>query len=137
MTGASLTFIKTLFEERNTDPMEGQLLHHANRRTAPNAQHLVKLLMMKRLPVDKIKYGDDESSINERRQLGLGTTLHRAAELGKLAIVSNSFEADANHFTLGTKGEKAIYWAHKNDHRDAERFLQSAEETCTSYLPIA
>lgn len=132
MTGASMSFIKTLFEERDADPTKGQLLHHTVVRRSDDAQELVRFLLEKGVPVNKIKYEDDKQSFETRESWGLGTPLHRAAELGELAIVRCQLDAGADLSTLDTREKKAICWARQSGHSDVEEVLRKAEKTFRS-----
>jgi ankyrin repeat protein len=63
----------------------------------------------------------------ERKPFGLGTSLHRAAEFGKLDIVNYLLEKGANPLKLDSKARTPRFWAEQRGRTDVARILEDAE----------
>jgi ankyrin repeat protein len=63
----------------------------------------------------------------ERKPFGLGTPLHRAAELGNLEVVEYLLERGADPLRLDSRRKTPRYWADVKGHREVGIVLMQAE----------
>ena len=87
MCQASLDTIRRVFD-RGGNIEQGQLLHNAVQRAAPDAVELIHMLLDKGAPINGIHYKDHAQSWRDRCYFGLGTPLHYAAQDGRVELVS-------------------------------------------------
>lgn len=82
---APVQTIRLLFD-RGGDIERGQLIHHAVER-GNDVIEVVQLLLQKGTSLNARMYGHHSASWNLQWDKGLGTPLHRTAELGKVDVV--------------------------------------------------
>ncbi|KAF2741709.1 ankyrin [Sporormia fimetaria CBS 119925] len=126
MYDAPLDLIKYLFS-RGADARYGQLLHHAIHRKEDTLQ-VVQWLVENGAPIDELKYETDPIGYWWREPFGLGTPLHRAAELGKKDIVTYLLCHGANCLKEDSRGKTPRFWAEKEGHTDVALILKEAED---------
>ena len=86
-----------LMLNRDGDIKKGQLMLHAiNRKSEAEAIELIKLFIAKGADIDATMYQDHPFSWG-MYFFGLGTVLHKAAELGKVQVVSYLLATAAEH----------------------------------------
>ncbi|PLB53809.1 putative hspc200 [Aspergillus steynii IBT 23096] len=97
------------------DAQKGQLLHHALERQ-PDTIEVLKILMRKGAPINSCAH-EDYPSWALFHFMGLGTALHKAAELGKVDVVryllsegTDQSIRDANDRTALDCARKANQW---------------------------
>lgn len=103
---ASLETIVLLFE-RGGDVEKGQLAHHAVERESDELE-VLKLLDRRGASLDQPKYSNHQYSWNLQYFMGLGTPLHRAAQLGKAEVVSYLLDKGADPSIRDSKGRTAL-----------------------------
>jgi len=106
----------------------GQLLHYAVLRKAPDWTEVLTLLLDKGASINQIKYEDRPRTFWERSPFGLGTPLHKAAELGRADIVSFPLKRGADRTIKDTKGETALEIAERHGNTEVIELL------CGSWL---
>jgi hypothetical protein len=79
-------------------------------------------------PINEVKYEKEPVVYWEREPFGLGTPLHRAAELGKPDIVKYLLEQGADPLKLDSRGKTPRFWAEKNNHSQVASILNEAED---------
>lgn len=70
------------------DTRFGQLLHFAVERTSPDQLAIIDMLLAFGLPVNARMFENCRVSWAANNPYGMGTALHRAAELGKLEVAT-------------------------------------------------
>lgn len=128
---APLELIDYLFS-RGADARCGQLLQHAVHRGKPDALDVVRRLVERGAPINEVKYEKEPKVYWERKPFGLGTPLHRAAELGKGDIVEYLLEQGADPLKLDSRGKTPRFWAQKNNYIGIARILLEAEVSPSS-----
>jgi len=122
--------IVDLIFQRGADPLCGELLQWAVIRNQPDSLKVVRQLVEKGAPIDEIKYAKDPKSYYQREPFGLGTPLHRAAEVGKIDVVKYLLEMGADPLKLDSKGKTPRFWAEQNDGAaEVVLLLKKAEES--------
>lgn len=124
---APLQMVKHILS-RGVDVKRGELLQWAIFRETPEALDVVKWLVERGAPINKVKYEDEPEVYYERKLLGLGTPLHRAAEFGHATIVTFLIEQGANPLIKDSKGYAPRFWAEKNGHLGIVDQLRLAED---------
>ncbi|KAF2756386.1 ankyrin [Pseudovirgaria hyperparasitica] len=127
MLCAPLDLIDYMFS-RGADVAYGELLQWAVIRDRPDALEVVKRVVERGAPINKLKYEDEPAVFLERKIFGLGTPLHRAAEDGKADVVRYLLEQGADPLKLDSKGHTARYWADLNGHPSVGIQLIHAED---------
>lgn len=79
-------------------------------------------IVEKGAPIDEIKYANDPESY-------YGTSLHRAAECGKVDIVKYLLELGADPLKLDSKGRMPRFWAEQKGSAERVRILKEAEKS--------
>jgi ankyrin repeat protein len=82
---ASFSTIKMLFD-RSGSIQHGQLLKYAVNRDEPEHLEVIDFLVEKGAPINDVMHQHRLKNHFQSRALGLGTTLHIAAEMGKLGV---------------------------------------------------
>ncbi|KAG9228138.1 ankyrin repeat-containing domain protein, partial [Amylocarpus encephaloides] len=106
MCRASLGTIKLLFDHGGNIE-QGQLLHHAVQRAAPDVLELVGLLLDRGASINEIQYENHAESWRDRCLFGLGTPLHYAAQSGNIQLVMFLLSKGADATIKDTKGRTA------------------------------
>lgn len=122
----SLEIIDYLFT-RGADVRCGELLQWAVHRKTPDALDVVRRLVERGAPFNEVKYAHEPNVYWEREPLGLGTPLHRAAELGQAGIVEYLLEQGADPLKLDSKGKTPRFLAQQRNHIGLARILLEAE----------
>lgn len=102
--------------ERGGRVDRGQLLHHAVLRESEDVIEVLEYLLEQGAPVNALKYQDQPQSFRERRYFGLGTPLHKAAELGMVDVMNLLLSWGANPTILDSKGRTALDDARDGGH---------------------
>jgi ankyrin repeat protein len=123
---APLQLVDYVFS-RGADVCHGQLLHHAVLRD-DCAVEMVRRIVEKGAPVNKTKYEDDPNSYAQRWPFGLGTPLHRAAELGNREVVEYLLSVGADPLKLDSRKCTPRYWARERRHVEVAELLNNAEQ---------
>lgn len=95
---------------RTSAPQNGQLLHHAARRTSRDSGAVVDLVLQhcKQLNVNDIMYHNHAFSFEIRKCVGLGTALHEAAITGTSDRVRVLISRGADITIRDTRGQTAL-----------------------------
>lgn len=86
---------------------KGQLLHHAIERR-PDTIEVLRLLIENGAPINSTMYEDHYVSWALFQFMGLGTPLHKAAELGKVDVVRYLISQGASQSVKDANGRTAI-----------------------------
>lgn len=103
---APISIISLMFS-RGGDVNKGQLLHHAIARRSENIE-VLRLLIGKGAPINTTMYQDHYPSWRLFYFMGLGTALHKAAELGKVDVVRYLISEGANPGITDANGHTAM-----------------------------
>ncbi|KNG89130.1 Ankyrin repeat protein [Aspergillus nomiae NRRL 13137] len=122
---ASLLTVK-LFLDRGGDIHKGQLLHHAVERQT-NTIDVLGMLLERGFPLNAKMYERHYPSWRLFYFMGLGTALHKAAELGKADVVRYLLEQGADVGIKDATNRTAMDWAVLNNHQEVVGLLQSVE----------
>lgn len=131
---APLEVVDYLFSQ-GAEACCGQLLQHAVLRETPDALDVVRQLVEQGAPINEVKYEKEPAVHWERKPFGLGTPLHRAAELGKLDIVKYLLEHGADPLKLDSKGKTPRFWAEKRNYSEVAGILNEAEDRQSNTRP--
>ncbi|RLM00455.1 hypothetical protein CFD26_106099 [Aspergillus turcosus] len=121
---APLQTIRLLFD-RGGDIARGQLVHHAIERDN-NVIEVLQLLLQKDVSLNARMYENHPPSWNLQWFKGLGTALHRAAELGKVDVVCYLIQEGADPSIRDSKGRTAVDCARRYNHSEIVKILQSS-----------
>ncbi|GAD91480.1 MFS multidrug transporter [Paecilomyces variotii No. 5] len=124
---ASIDIIKLLFD-RGADIRKGQLFHHAIEREN-DVIDVIDFLLDKGASINAKMYQDHYFSWRLYYFMGLGTSLHRAAELGKIDVVRYLLSQGADVNIKDAIGQTALDCAAKHGHSDIVDLLRA--ETAT------
>ncbi|KAI2787646.1 hypothetical protein POX_f08020 [Penicillium oxalicum] len=105
-----------LMLNRGGDIRKGQLLHHAIERHSDNIT-VLSLLLGKGADINSTMYEDHYPSRALFSFMGLGTPLHKAAELGKADVARYLVSKGANLHNKDGKGRTALDYAHMLNQR--------------------
>lgn len=123
---ASIDVIELLFN-RGADISKGQLLHHAIERET-NIIDVVAILLRKGASINAKMYQNHYFSWRLYYFMGLGTPLHRAAELGKIDVVRYLISKGADANIKDAMGQTALDRAAKCGHSHIVDMLRSETE---------
>lgn len=122
---ASLPTIKLLLD-RGGDVHKGQLLHHAVERQTDTIE-VLGMLLKRGAPLDSKMYENHYPSWRLYSFMGLGTALHKAAELGKVDVVRYLIDQGAEVGMKDATNRSVMDWAVMNHHQEVVELLQSVE----------
>ncbi|KZF20702.1 ankyrin repeat protein [Xylona heveae TC161] len=122
---APLRTIHLLFD-RGGDIGKGQLIHHAVERNDGYAVEVIQLLLQKGAVLNARMYENHPPSWNLQFFKGLGTALHRAAELGKSDVVSFLLQQGADISVRDSKGRTALDCARRYNRTNVVMILESS-----------
>ncbi|RAK97424.1 ankyrin repeat domain-containing protein [Aspergillus ibericus CBS 121593] len=122
---ASLATIQLLLD-RGGDVHQGQLLHHAVARPTDTIKVLA-MLLERGAPLNSTMYEKHYASWRLYYFMGLGTALHKAAELGKADVVRYLVDQGADVGIKVATNRSARDWAALNNHQEIVELLQSVE----------
>ncbi|RDW70514.1 ankyrin repeat domain-containing protein [Aspergillus mulundensis] len=122
---ASLPTIKLLLD-RGGDVSKGQLLHHAVERQSDTVEVLA-VLLERGAPLNSKMYENHYFSWRLYYFMGLGTALHKAAELGKVDVVRYLVGQGADIHIKDATNRSSMDWAAMNNHQEIVKLLQSME----------
>ncbi|KAJ5641190.1 hypothetical protein N7490_005190 [Penicillium lividum] len=103
---APISVINLMFS-RGGDVQKGQLLHHAIERRSEIIE-VLKDLIEKGAPINATMYQNHYSSWRLFYFMGLGTALHKAAELGKVDVVRYLISKGAESSIKDANGRTAV-----------------------------
>ncbi|GIJ99537.1 hypothetical protein Aspvir_001670 [Aspergillus viridinutans] len=122
---ASLSTVRLLLD-RGGDVHKGQLLHHAVERQTDTIEVLA-MLLERGAPLNSKMYEKHYYSWRLYYFMGLGTALHKAAELGKPDVVRYLVNQGADVGIKDATNRSAMDWAALNNHQEIVELLQSVE----------
>ncbi|KAE8337821.1 hypothetical protein BDV24DRAFT_95187 [Aspergillus arachidicola] len=105
-----------LMLSRGGNVQRGQLLHHAIERRSDTIE-VLGILIEKGAPINSAMY-EDYPSWALFHFMGLGTPLHKAAELGKVDVVRYLISKVASQSIKDAHGRTAIECAHMSNQRE-------------------
>lgn len=117
---APISIISLMFR-RGGDARKGQLLHHAIERRSGTIE-VLKLLLARGVPLDSTAY-EDGPSWTLFHFMGLGTALHKAADLGKVDIVNFLISEGANKGVKDANGRTPIECAQMSNQQEVIKAL--------------
>lgn len=115
-----------LMLSRGGGARRGQLLHHAVERHADNIA-VLRLLIGKGAAINSTMYEDHYPSQELFYFTGLGTALHKAAELDKLDVVCYLISEGANQSIKDANGRTALECAQMLNHKDVIEALEKGK----------
>jgi ankyrin repeat protein len=118
---ASISVIQLMLR-RGGDARKGQLLHHAIERNSDNIT-VLSILIEQGADIDSTIY-NDYPSWALFYFMGLGTALHKAAELGKVDLVHYLINEGANLDIKDSNGRTALERAKISNHCEVIRALE-------------
>nr|POE75500.1 hypothetical protein CFP56_53612 [Quercus suber] len=107
--------------QRGADIRKGQVLHFAVERILPGQLAIIDWLVGSGAPVNSRKYEDDPQSWADNEPFGLGTPLHRAADLENVMVVKLLLHHGADPRILDTAGRTAYDLASNKGNEVSER----------------
>jgi ankyrin repeat protein len=122
---ASLPIVKLLLD-RGGNVHKGQLLHHAVERQTDIIE-MLGILLERGAPLNSKMYEKHYPSWRLYYFMGLGTALHKAAELGKADVVRYLVDQGADVSIKDATNRSAMDWAAMNNHQEIVELLQSVE----------
>jgi ankyrin repeat protein len=122
---ASLPTVKLLLD-RGGNVHKGQLLHHAVERQTDIIE-MLGILLERGAPLNSKMYEKHYPSWRLYYFMGLGTALHKAAELGKADVVRYLVDQGADVSIKDATNRSAMDWAAMNNHQEIVELLQSVE----------
>lgn len=120
---ASFPMIKLLFSHGGT-VQYGQLLQYAVKRDAADRLEVIDFLLARGTPINDIMYQNRLTNYYQQRAFGLGTPLHRAAEMGKLDVVELLVRRGADPLIRDARGKLAVERAERNGHDEIAALLR-------------
>lgn len=120
---ASFPIIKLLFSHGGT-VQYGQLLQYAVKRDAPDRLEVIDFLLARGTPINDIMYQNRLTNYYQQRAFGLGTPLHRAAEMGKHDVVEFLVRRGADPLIRDARGMLAVERAERNGHDEIAALLR-------------
>lgn len=123
---ASLSIIKLLLD-RGGDVHKGQLLHHAVERQTDTIE-VLGMLLERGAPLNSKMYENHYFSWRLFYFMGLGTALHKAAEMGKADVVRYLVNQGAEVGLKDATNRSAMDWAALNNHQEIVELLQQSVE---------
>jgi FOG: Ankyrin repeat len=123
---ASVDIIELLFD-RGADIRKGQLLHHAIERQT-DVIDVVAILLRQGASINAKMYQDHYFSWRLYYFMGLGTPLHKAAELGRIDVVRYLISQGADVNIKDSMGQTALDCAAKRGHSHIVDLLRSKTE---------
>lgn len=127
---ASLSTIRLLLNHRG-DIQKGELLQHAIDRHT-NIIDVLDLLLARGAPLNSTMYEKHYFSWSLYHFMGLGTALHKAAELGKVDVVRYLISRGADTGVKDATGQTALDYAKESGHSKIVQLLQSGNEKGSS-----
>lgn len=107
------------------DTRKGQLLHYAMDRTSLDQLAVIDMLISFGVPLDARKFGDEPGSwLGKNRALGMGTALHKAAELGNADATAYLLWRGANCGMLDSLGRTALDIAEEQHHHEIADMIE-------------
>lgn len=124
---APMEVIKLLFEGGGS-VKHGQLLHHAAYRDLNDQTEVLAYLVEKGIRLNDIMYQNRMDNYKMQRDWGLGTPLHRAAEMGRLEGAKWLVAHGANPRIRNSLGELPIDRAQLNGKSSMVEYLRPVTE---------
>lgn len=120
---ASFKTIKLLFKHGGST-QHGQLLHHAVLRESSDCLEVIDFLLDHGAPINNVMYQSHLSSYMMMKAFGLGTPLHKAADIGRLDIVKHLIERGADPLIPDARRKLAIELAEGSGHHKVVEYLR-------------
>ncbi|KAK3669540.1 hypothetical protein LTR78_010594 [Recurvomyces mirabilis] len=121
---ASLTTIRLLLESGG-DTRKGQPLHFAIERDQLDQLAIIDMLIACGAAIDARMFENDPASWLESRLLGAGTSLHKAAELGRTVTVAHLLREGADATVVDSIGRTALDIAEAKRHNEVIKVLNT------------
>lgn len=115
-----------LMLSRGGDVRKGQLLQHAIERQSDTIE-VLGLIIKKGAPINSTMYEDHYPSRALFQFMGLGTALHKAAELGKVDVVRYLISEGANQSIKDANGRMPIECAQMLNQWEVVEVLEKAK----------
>lgn len=122
---ASIRVINLMLD-RGGDIQKGKLLHRAVCRKSENIE-VLQLLIDRGAPLNMTMFENDPCSYALYYFMGLGTALHKAAELGKVDVVRYLLSQGADTTVKDANGRTALELAERLKKMEVVEVLKSAQ----------
>ena len=107
------------------DPRKGQLLHFAMGRTLLDQLAVIDTLISFGVSLDARMFENDPSSWLENHAFGMGTPLHKAAQLGNADAAAYLLWRGANCGMLDSAGRTAVDIAKEKHHYEIAELIEN------------
>lgn len=121
---APFPIIKLLFDHSGSIK-HSQLVHYAVRWNMPNHLKVLKFLIDKGTSINHVMYHDCPHCYHRQSAFGLETSLHKAAEKGKLNVVKFLLKRDTDSLIKNLREKLAIERAEHRAHTAVAEHLHS------------
>lgn len=120
---APFTIIKILFDHGGST-QHGQLLQYAIYREKSDCLEVLDFLLDRGAPINDVMYQNRVDMYLMRMPFGLGTPLHKAAEIGRLDVVKHLIERGADPLIPDARRQNALELAESKRHDDVIEYLR-------------
>ena len=120
---APFPIIKILFGHGGSTH-HGQLLQYAVYRAKSDCLEVLDFLLDHGAPINDVMYQNRVEMYLMRMAFGLGTPLHKAAEIGRLDVVKHLIERGADPLIIDARRQTALELAESNRHNDVIEYLR-------------
>lgn len=120
---ALFSIIKLLFDHGGS-VQHGQLIQYAVKRKASDYLEVIDFFLDKGAPINEIMYQNRLKDCFQFRAFGLGTHLHRAADMGRLDVAEHLLKKGADPLVKDARGKMAIERAEEEGHSEVVELLR-------------
>ena len=121
---ASLSTIRLMLRYGG-DARKGEVLHISLERTTLHQLAVIDMLISFGVPLNTRMYENDASTWVRLQPYGMGTPLHRAAEVGNANAVALLLRRGASEEILDSMGRTALDLARGKDHHEIVQMIQN------------